>query len=116
MALRARPVLLFHHQRPDDPASEVVFLANDRSDQEDLIAQLNGGVKAPSMPVSDLVSDGTYMVIRRIAQSLYQGSDKLQCLACQMIGSTTDGGVIRHVGEDASRREGGVPRRGEPLR
>jgi hypothetical protein len=38
------------------PASEVVFLANDRCDQENLIAQLEGGVKAPAMPVGDLVS------------------------------------------------------------
>jgi hypothetical protein len=38
------------------PASEVVFLANDRCDQENLIAQLKGGVKALAMPVGDLVS------------------------------------------------------------
>ena len=33
------------------PASEIVFLANDRCDQENLIAQLKGGVKAMAMPV-----------------------------------------------------------------
>jgi hypothetical protein len=33
-----------------------VFLANDRCDQEDLIAQLKGGVKALAMPVDSLVS------------------------------------------------------------
>jgi hypothetical protein len=38
------------------PASEIVFLANDRCDQENLIAQLKGGVKALAMPVDDLVS------------------------------------------------------------
>jgi hypothetical protein len=38
------------------PASEIVFLANDRCDQENLIAQLKGGVKALSMPVDNLVS------------------------------------------------------------
>ena len=32
-------------------ASEIVFLANDRCDQENLIAQLKGGVKALAMPV-----------------------------------------------------------------
>jgi hypothetical protein len=31
-----------------------VFLANDRCDQENLIAQLKGGVKALAMPVNDL--------------------------------------------------------------
>ena len=47
-----------------------MFLANDRSDQEDLIAQLKGGVEAPSMPVSDLVSDGAYMVMASLAWGL----------------------------------------------
>ncbi len=45
------------------PASEVVFLANDRCDQENLIAQLKGGVKALAMPVGDLVSNGAYMAM-----------------------------------------------------
>jgi hypothetical protein len=40
------------------PASEIVFCANDRCDQENLIAQLKGGVKALAMPVNDLVSNG----------------------------------------------------------
>jgi hypothetical protein len=38
------------------PASEIVFLANDRCDQENLIAQLKSGVKALAMPVDGLVS------------------------------------------------------------
>jgi hypothetical protein len=38
------------------PASEIVFLANDRCDQENLIAQLKSGVKALAMPVDSLVS------------------------------------------------------------
>jgi hypothetical protein len=37
-------------------ASEIVFQANDRCDQENLIAQLQGGVKALAMPVDNLVS------------------------------------------------------------
>ena len=45
------------------PASEIVFLANDRCDQENLIAQLKGGVKALAMPVGDLVSNWAYMVM-----------------------------------------------------
>jgi len=52
------------------PASEVVFLANDRCDQENLIGQLKGGVKALAMPVGDLVSNGAYMVMASLAWSL----------------------------------------------
>ena len=51
-------------------ASEVVFLANDRCDQENLIGQLKGGVKALAMPVGDLVSNGAYMVMAGLAWSL----------------------------------------------
>jgi hypothetical protein len=52
------------------PASEVVFLANGRCDQENLIAQLKGGVKALAMPVGDLVSNWAYMVMASLAWSL----------------------------------------------
>jgi DDE family transposase len=52
------------------PASEVVFLANDRCDQENLIAQLKSGVKALAMPVDNLVSNGAYMVMASLAWSL----------------------------------------------
>ena len=52
------------------PASEVVFLANDRCDQENLIAQLKGGVKAMAMPVGDLVSNWAYLVMAALAWSL----------------------------------------------
>jgi len=52
------------------PASEVVLPANDRCDQENLIAQLKGGVKALAMPVGDLVSNGAYMVMAILAWSL----------------------------------------------
>jgi hypothetical protein len=51
-------------------ASEIVFLANDRCDQENLIAQLKGGVKAMAMPVGDLASNGAYMVMASPAWSL----------------------------------------------
>ncbi len=51
-------------------ASEVVFLANDRCDQENLIAQLKGGVKALAMPVGDRVSNWAYMVMASLAWSL----------------------------------------------
>jgi len=52
------------------PAHEIVFLANDRCDQENLIAQLKGGVKALAMPVDNLVSNGAYMVMAGLAWSL----------------------------------------------
>jgi hypothetical protein len=52
------------------PASEVVFLANDRCDQENLIAQLKGGVKALAMPVDNLVGNWAYMVMASLAWSL----------------------------------------------
>ena len=52
------------------PASEIVFLANDRCDQENLVAQLKGGVKAMAMPVDDLVSNWAYMVMASLAWSL----------------------------------------------
>jgi hypothetical protein len=52
------------------PAAEVVFLANDRCDQENLIAQLKGGVKALAAPVDDLTSNWAYMVMASLAWSL----------------------------------------------
>jgi hypothetical protein len=52
------------------PASEIVFCANDRCDQENLVAQLKGGVKALAMPVNDLVSNWAYMVMAGLAWSL----------------------------------------------
>ena len=44
-------------------AEEVVFSANDRCDQENLIAQLKSGVQALTAPVDDLVSNWAYMVM-----------------------------------------------------
>jgi hypothetical protein len=49
------------------PASEIVLLANDRCDQENLIAQLKSGAKALAMPVDDLVSNWAYMVMGSLA-------------------------------------------------
>ena len=51
-------------------AEEVVFSANDRCDQENLIAQLKSGVRALSTPVNDLVSNWAYMVMGSLAWSL----------------------------------------------
>ena len=44
--------------------------ANDRCDQENLIAQLKNGVHAPTPPVDDLVSNWAYMVMGSLAWSL----------------------------------------------
>jgi len=54
----------------DLSAEEVVFSANDRCDQENLIAQLKGGVSALTTPVDDLVSNWAYMVMASLAWSL----------------------------------------------
>src|SRR5207248_1280701 len=59
--------------RADDlalTAEEVVFSANDRCDQENLIAQLKSGVRALTTPVDDLVSNWAYMVMGSLAWSL----------------------------------------------
>jgi hypothetical protein len=54
----------------DRTAEEIVFSANDRCDQENLIAQLKGGVHALTTPVDDLVSNWAYMVMASLAWSL----------------------------------------------
>ena len=54
----------------DLSAEEVVFSANDRCDQENLIAQLKSGVHALTTPVDDLVSNWAYMVMASLAWSL----------------------------------------------
>jgi hypothetical protein len=54
----------------DTPADELVFQANDRGDQENLIAQLKGGVYALTAPVNDLVSNWAYMVMASLAWTL----------------------------------------------
>jgi hypothetical protein len=51
-------------------AGEIVFLANDRCNQENLIEQLKNGVKAMNMPVDNLVSNWAYMVMASLAWTL----------------------------------------------
>ncbi len=51
-------------------AKQIVFSANDRCEQENLIAQLKSGVRALTAPVDDLVSNWAYMVIGSLAWSL----------------------------------------------
>ena len=54
----------------ETPAEEIVFSANDRCDQENLIAQLKSGVHALTTPVDNLVSNWAYMVMAVLAWSL----------------------------------------------
>lgn len=52
------------------PADEVVFLANARCHQENLIEQLKNGVRAMQMPVDSLLSNWAYMVMASLAWTL----------------------------------------------
>jgi hypothetical protein len=54
----------------ETPADELVLLANDRCNQENLIAQLKNGVHALRMPVHTLVSNWAYMVMASLAWTL----------------------------------------------
>jgi hypothetical protein len=51
-------------------ATEIVLLANDRCDQENLHAQLKGAVRALHAPVDNLVSNWAYMVMTALAWNL----------------------------------------------
>jgi len=50
--------------------TEIVFSANDRCNQENLLAQLHGGVGALQAPVDNLVSNWAYMVMTSLAWNL----------------------------------------------
>jgi hypothetical protein len=52
------------------PRPELVFLANDRCNQENLIDQLKHGVGATRMPVDALLSNWAYMVMAALAWTL----------------------------------------------
>jgi Transposase DDE domain group 1 len=51
-------------------ASEIVGEANDRCDQENVLAQLAGGVRALKAPLDNLVSNGAYMLMTALAWNL----------------------------------------------
>ena len=51
-------------------AEEIVFDANDRCNQENLLAQLKGGVRSLAAPVDSLLSNWAYMVMGSLAWSL----------------------------------------------
>ncbi len=52
------------------PAPTIVFLANDRCNQENLLEQLKNGVQAMRMPVDTLLSNWAYMVMASLAWTL----------------------------------------------
>jgi hypothetical protein len=52
------------------PTEEVVFEANDRCNQENLLQQLKSGVRSLSAPVDSLLSNWAYMVMASLAWSL----------------------------------------------
>jgi hypothetical protein len=54
----------------DAAAADIVFSANDRCNQENLIAQLKGGVRAVQAPVDTLTSNWAYMVMTALAWNL----------------------------------------------
>lgn len=54
----------------ESEAADVVFSANDRCNQENLLAQLKGGCRALSAPVDNLVSNWAYMVMTALAWNL----------------------------------------------
>jgi hypothetical protein len=54
----------------DSSPAEIVFKANDRCNQENLHAQLKGGVRALQAPVDTLDSNGAYMVMVSLAWNL----------------------------------------------
>jgi hypothetical protein len=56
--------------RSDLSAAEVVWFCNERGNQENLIEQLKNGLQALRMPVDNLVSNWSYMVMAALAWTL----------------------------------------------
>jgi hypothetical protein len=54
----------------ETPAEGIVREANQRCNQENLVAQLKGGVRAMDMPVDNLTSNWAYLVMASLAWSL----------------------------------------------
>jgi hypothetical protein len=78
--------------RTDLTAAEVVALANDRCDQENVISQLKNDVGALRVPLYDLVSNWAYMVIAALAWNikswfammLHLKADRRACIAMEL--------------------------------
>lgn len=56
--------------REDLSSEQIVFFANERCDQENVIAQLKNGVNALRMPVDNLLSNWAYMVMASLAWTM----------------------------------------------
>ena len=56
--------------RTDLTAEQIVELANERCDQENVIEQLKNGVNALRVPLHDLISNWAYMVIAALAWNI----------------------------------------------
>ena len=56
--------------RENDSAETIVFSANDRCEQENLIEQLKNGVRSFRAPVDNLLSNWAYMVMVSLAWNL----------------------------------------------
>ena len=54
----------------EESAAEIVYEANDRCNQENLISQLKSGVQALKAPVDNLLSNWAYMVTSSLAWSM----------------------------------------------
>jgi hypothetical protein len=54
----------------ETPAEQIVYLANDRCNQENLLQQLKSGVRSLTAPVDNLLSNWAYMVMASLAWSL----------------------------------------------
>lgn len=54
----------------DKTPAQIVELANDRCDQENVIGQLKSGIAALRVPLYDLVSNGAYMLIAALAWNI----------------------------------------------
>jgi hypothetical protein len=62
---------LFYITNLTEPsAAEIVLCANQRCNQENLVAQLKNGVHAATMPLDCLVSNAAYMVMTALAWSI----------------------------------------------
>jgi len=64
--------------RTDLSAAEVVYCANERCDQENVIAQLKSGVNALRVPLYDLVSNWAYMLMATLAWNYSPNHEFLQ--------------------------------------
>jgi hypothetical protein len=60
----------FFYLTNESEANEIVFTANDRCDQENLLAQLHSGVRALRAPLGNLESNWAYMVMMALAWNL----------------------------------------------